>query len=120
MLCLLGFAAAGCRDDHTARGRKLAAEHRWTEALAEYEKALERYPHDAAAAWGITEIYCFHTHHPDKCITWAERLLAVYPGRPEVRRAAAQGWRDRAAEERSRGDEAAARAAEAKAEELER
>ena len=44
--------AASCANEHAEKGDALAQQHRWTEALAEYHKALARYPRDFAAAWG--------------------------------------------------------------------
>lgn len=116
----LAVAVLACGEDHVARGDRLARQRRWKEAVEAYEEAIKRYPHDYDAAWGIARIYCFETHLPDKCLAWTEKLLAAYPEKKEYRRAAAEGWRDRAAELRREGDEAGAARAEAEAERLER
>jgi hypothetical protein len=122
LLALAGVAAAAlsCGEDARARGDRLAREHRWTEAVDAYKKAIEAYPHDYDAAWGIARIYCGEVHMPDKCLAWTAKLLEAYPERAEYRRAAAQGWRDRAEEARGRGDEAAVKAAELEASALEK
>jgi tetratricopeptide (TPR) repeat protein len=113
-LVLLG----ACADD-VERGDRLARERRWTEAVEAYKRAIERYPHDYDAAWGIARIYCLEVHLADKCLAWTEKLLEAYPDRADYRRAASRGWRDRAGDARRRGDEAEAKAAELKAAALE-
>jgi hypothetical protein len=114
---IAGGATCGAGRD-TDEGDRLAREHRWTEAVAAYRRALQRYPHDYDAAWGIARIYCFDTQHEAKCLTWTERLLATYPDEPSYRRARAAGLRLRADRARGRGDEAAARADETDADRL--
>src|SRR5262245_5168766 len=119
LLLAVGLAVCGCDDDRE-RGDRLAREHRWTEAVEAYKQAIEKYPHHYDAAWGIARIYCHEVHLADKCLAWTEKLLATYPERAEYRRAAAQGWRDRAAAARGRGQDAEAREAERKAADLDR
>lgn len=109
----------GCTSDHVERGDRLARERRWKEAVEAYEQAIREYPHDYDAAWGIARIYCFEMHMADKCVTWTERLLLAYPKRAEYRRAAAQGWRDRARAAEARGDRTGAQEARKRAEALE-
>ena len=120
VLLAVAGALGGCGNPDVERGDALARQHRWTEAVEVYERALDRYPYEYDAAWGIARIYCHEVHLADKCLAWTDRLLAAYPRRRAYRRAAAQGWRDRAAEARTTGDAAAAGAAEQRAAELER
>ncbi len=107
--------AGGCGESPVDKGDRLAREHRWIEAVEAYERAIDRYPHDYAAAWGIARIYCLETRLPDKCLAWTDKLLAAYPDRREYRRAAAAGWRAKAAAALRDGDQTAAEAAQAKA-----
>ncbi len=89
----LGLALAACRAPVTD-GDQLAKEHRWTEAVASYKKALADYPYDYDAAWGIAKIYCYETHFADKCVAWTDKLLEIYPYREEFRAAARVGLRE--------------------------
>jgi tetratricopeptide (TPR) repeat protein len=116
----LVIALAACGDPDVERGDRLARERRWTEAVEAYKRAIDKYPHNYEAAWGITRIYCQEVHLVEKCLAWSRKLLEIYPDRREYRQAAAQGWRDRAAAARARGDEAEAREAELKVVELEK
>jgi hypothetical protein len=119
IVVLCGVLCAGCQDGHVQAGDRLAAQHRWREAVDEYKAALARYPHDYDAAWGIARIYCHAVKTPDKCLAWTSRLLLAYPDRREYRQAAAQGHRDSAASARAAGHEAEAKAADRKAQALE-
>jgi tetratricopeptide (TPR) repeat protein len=112
------LALLACGEGAKARGDRLAKEHRWLEAVEAYERAIDKYPHDYGAAWGIARIYCHEVKIPDRCLAWTDKLLAAYPDRSEYRKAAAAGWRERAAAARRDGDHAAADAAEAKAQAL--
>ena len=120
LLALFAATLMACGEGARERGDRLAREHRWAEAIEAYKKAIEAYPHDYDAAWGIARIYCLETHLPDKCLGWTDKLLEAYPDRSEYRKAAARGWRDLAASLRRAGDEAAAGQAEVRATELEK
>src|SRR5262245_49914479 len=114
----LALVVGGCGEGAKAKGDRLAREHRWLEAVEAYERAIDKYPHDYGAAWGIARIYCLEVTIPDRCLAWTDKLLAAYPDRSDYRKAAAAGWRERAAAARRDGDHAAADAAEAKAQAL--
>jgi tetratricopeptide (TPR) repeat protein len=113
-----GVGACGGESDRS-RGDRLASQRRWREAVDAYEQAIDRYPHDYDAAWGIARIYCFEVHLHQKCLAWTTKLLEAYPTRADYRRAAAQGWTDKASAARAAGDEPAARAAELEAKKYE-
>src|SRR5687767_3372852 len=115
---LAGALACSGGDDDRRQGDSLAKQHRWKEAIDAYEKALAAYPYDYDAAWGIAKIYCFEVHLAPKCIAWTDRLRDAYPDDAQYRKAAAQGWRDKAQTARDRGDKAEADEADRKAAEL--
>jgi tetratricopeptide (TPR) repeat protein len=121
LLALLAWALACSGGGEDRReGDRLSAQRRWKEAVEAYEKALAAYPYDYDAAWGIAKIYCFEVHLPAKCLAWTDRLRDAYPGDTRYRRAAAQGWRDKAQVARDRGDKTEADEADRNATALEK